>query len=134
MLIGELMKRSGLSRDAIRFYEKKGLICLDKKQRRGNGYKEYSVQVLERLLLIKTIKGYGFTIKEIDSLFELSETEDGFCNLMGSVKNKVAQIDDQISQLKELREKLISSTDKCKAGNCDFEKSFPTLAGKNTQH
>jgi DNA-binding transcriptional MerR regulator len=36
MLIGELVERSGLTKDTIRFYEKKGLIALDKKSRREN--------------------------------------------------------------------------------------------------
>jgi len=34
MLIGELVEKSGMSKDTIRFYEKKGLIALDGKSRR----------------------------------------------------------------------------------------------------
>lgn len=124
MLIGELMKRSGLTKDAIRFYERKGLIKLDNAHRRENNYKEYSEAVLARLMMIKTIKEFGFTLKEIETLFELSEVkEDRFCNLMDTVDNKVAQIDEQIRRLTELRVKLTTSKDKCKAGICEFDKS-----------
>ena len=52
MLIGELSKRTGFSHDTIRFCEKKGLIEVDKKERRDNNYKEYPETVLDRLMLI----------------------------------------------------------------------------------
>ncbi|MBD6621328.1 MerR family DNA-binding transcriptional regulator, partial [Komarekiella sp. 'clone 1'] len=38
MLIGELAKKSGLSVDCIRFYEKKGLIDSALIRRRSNNY------------------------------------------------------------------------------------------------
>jgi DNA-binding transcriptional MerR regulator len=127
MLIGELKKRSGLTKDAIRFYEKKGLIALEKKQRRENNYKEYSEQVLERLLLIKTIIGFGFTLNEIDTFFELWKAEDASCdNLTYTLQDKVAQIDNQIKQLTTLRAKLIASLEKCRNNQCEFEKSVPS--------
>jgi DNA-binding transcriptional MerR regulator len=42
MLIGKLVKETGLSKDTIRFYEKHGLISVNRKERRSNNYKEYS--------------------------------------------------------------------------------------------
>lgn len=127
MLIGELVKRSGFTKDAIRFYEKRGLIALNKKQRRDNNYKEYPEEVLERLALIKTIKGFGFTLTEIDTFFELWKTEDTACTeeLSATLDHKVAQIDDQIHRLMELRKKLTDSISKCRSGNCEFDKSVP---------
>ena len=53
MLIGELSKSSGLTRDTIRFYEKQGLITLGRRERRVNNYKEYPNSILRRLLLLK---------------------------------------------------------------------------------
>lgn len=127
MLIGELVKRSGFTKDAIRFYEKKGLINLNKKQRRENNYKEYPEQVLERLVLIKAIKEFGFTLAEIETFFELWSVEDAACTeeLSATLDKKIAQIDEQVSRLLELRLKLTSSVARCKSGNCDFEKSVP---------
>lgn len=128
MLIGELVKRSGFTKDAIRFYEKRGLINLNKKQRRENNYKEYPEQVLERLMLIKTVKGFGFTLAEIETFFELWSVEDAACTeaLYTTLDKKVAQIDEQVKRLLELRLKLTSSAAKCKSGNCEFEKSIPS--------
>ncbi len=122
MLIGELVKRSGLTKDAIRFYEKKGLISLDKGQRRDNNYKEYSEYELERLVLIKRIKELGFTLSEIDSFFNLWCADDSSCNnLVFVLEDKIAQIDSRINLLTELRSKVTASVDKCKNNNCEFE-------------
>ena len=81
MLIGELVERSGLTKDTIRFYEKKGLITLEKKSRRENNYKEYSEQVLEKLMLIRRLKKMGFTLHEIDTFLDLWRAEDASCKI-----------------------------------------------------
>jgi DNA-binding transcriptional MerR regulator len=127
MLIGELVKRTGLTKDTIRFYERKGLIKLERKQRRENNYKEYSEYVLERLQLIKSIKELGFTINEINSFLELWHGEDASCStLIGTVEDKVAQIDAHIQRLMAIRSRLTTSLGNCKAGDCQFEKSVPS--------
>jgi DNA-binding transcriptional MerR regulator len=135
MLIGELMKRSGLTKDAIRFYERRGLISLDKRERRHNNYKEYSEQLLERLLLIKTIKEFGFTINEIDELFESWEGDEDFCKVVDPYEKKITQIDAQIKRLQSLRLKLTSSMKKCEGGGCEFRESFPShLRNRNSSN
>ncbi|MBT1686167.1 MerR family DNA-binding protein [Dawidia soli] len=127
MLIGEIVKRTGLSRDTIRFYEKEGLIKMSKKQRRENNYKEYPENVVDRLILIKSIQDLGFTLKEIDTFFSLWQEEDASCeNLVYTLENKLVQIDTQIQKLTQLRGRLVSSLDNCRRNNCEFEKSVPT--------
>ncbi len=65
MLIGELSKCSGFSKDTIRFYEKIGLIELGKHARRDNNYKDYPEEVLLVLRSIRNLKDLGFTLEEI---------------------------------------------------------------------
>jgi hypothetical protein len=65
MLIGELAQKSGLTKDTIRFYEKKGLINLNTDDRRDNNYKEYPDQVLNKLLLVQKLKDMGFTLNSL---------------------------------------------------------------------
>lgn len=132
MLIGELVQRSGLTRDAIRFYERKGLIKLDRRQRRDNNYKEYPEHVLERLILIKTVKDFGFTIKEIKSMFDQWNENYRLCSMEDTIDEKVAQIDGHIGRLTEIRQRLVLSADKCKAGDCEFGKSHPRYFHLNT--
>jgi MerR family transcriptional regulator, copper efflux regulator len=68
MLIGELSKKTGVSKDTIRFYEKLGLITATDRQAGTKLYKEYSPEMVERLSMIGQGKGLGFTLSEIKQL------------------------------------------------------------------
>jgi DNA-binding transcriptional MerR regulator len=130
MLIGELSKRTGFSHDTIRFYEKKGLIDVNKKERRDNNYKEYPEHVYERLMLIKTVKALGFTLNEIDEFIEAWGEESASCNnLTTHLTDKINRVDQQIKLLQEIRSKLTGSLDKCLSDNCEFEKMIPSCIG-----
>lgn len=127
MLIGELVERSGLTKDTIRFYEKKGLITLGSKGRRSNNYKEYSEQVLEKLTLIRKLKDLGFTLNEIDTFLELWCDEDASCkNLKYTLENKILLINEQLIKLAYLKNRLTESVIKCNDDDCEFEKTIPS--------
>ena len=62
MLIGELATASGLSREALRFYEQQGLI---RARRLDNGYRDYPPEVVTLVQYIRTAQQLGFTLAEI---------------------------------------------------------------------
>ncbi|HEX6222958.1 MAG TPA: MerR family transcriptional regulator [Chryseolinea sp.] len=125
MLIGELVERTGLTKDTIRFYEKKGLITLGRGSRRDNNYKEYSEQVLHKLVLIRKLKDLGFTLKEVGTFLELWRDEDASCqNLKYTLEDKITVISEQIKQLSELKGRLTESLTKCNNDDCEFEKTI----------
>jgi DNA-binding transcriptional MerR regulator len=127
MLIGELVERSGLTKDTIHFYEKKGLIALDKKSRRPNNYKEYAEHVLDKLLLIRKLKDMGFTLNEIDTFLELWREEDASCkNLKYTLEDKIMQVEGQLQKLAGLKARLTRSLANCNANDCEFEKTIPS--------
>ena len=131
MLIGELSKRTGFSHDTIRFYEKKGLIDVNKKERRENNYKEYPETVFERLVLIKTVKELGFTLNEIDEFISAWGEESASCsNLTNHLTDKINRVDEQIKLLQAIKSKLNTSLEKCLSDNCEFEKMIPSCIGK----
>ena len=124
MLIGELVERTGLTKDTIRFYERKGLIALDKKSRRDNNYKEYPEQIFEKLMLIRKLKDMGFTLNEIDTFMELWRHENVNCkDVKYTLENKVSLVNEQILKLTELQSRLTESLRKCDNDDCEFEKS-----------
>lgn len=128
MLIGELSKRAGLSRDTIRFYEKQGLIKLGRRERRVNNYKEYSDAILRRLLLFNKIKSYGFTLNESAEIISLMDGNLASCDMITKVADqKIAIIDKKIEELKTLRNLLRTSIDNCNNGreNKDDENNCP---------
>lgn len=107
MLIGELAKRSGFSRDTIRFYEKIELIVLSKKSRREHNYKDYPVEVLHRLLAIKKYKDLGFTLEEIRELLvrESIQVLD-VSKLLDLIDIKIDGVREEIDRLHDLKMRL----------------------------
>jgi len=112
MLIGELAQKSGLTRDTIRFYEKIGLIAMNCGERLENNYKNYPDAVLKRLLAIRKIKEFGFTLEEtrgIIVLFEegVLEPKRGMCY----VQRKITLVERKIAELQAIKSKLEQITD-----------------------
>lgn len=62
MKIGEVAKAAGIGIDAIRFYEREGLV--EKPARRPSGYRVYEPDVVHRLRFIRRAKTLGFSLKE----------------------------------------------------------------------
>lgn len=124
MLIGQLSKKTGLSRDTIRFYEKQGLIPTALKENEFNSYKNYSNETLEKLLVIKKMKGFGFTLNEISGFLELLELNSASCeNVSEKMFEKVRLIDAKIKELKEMKSLIIDGLNSCpaqenKSDNC----------------
>jgi DNA-binding transcriptional MerR regulator len=117
MLIGEIVNKTGLSKDTIRFYEKHKLITLSRKDRRENNYKEYSEDVLNRLFTIKRLKGFGFTLNEIAGLLDMIEYDVATCdNVRDKISDKVKVLDEKINELMEVRLLLIKGVTRCQKG------------------
>src|SRR6188508_2475991 len=119
MLIGELSKRSGLSRDTIRFYESNRLITVGRRERRENNYKEYSEDTLQRLMTIKRIKGFGFTLNEVSEFLDLIDVKKASCNnVLELFEEKVKRIDEKIYELVNIRTSLLTGFTRCQNDCC----------------
>lgn len=104
MLIGEISKKTDLSKDTIRFYEKKRLLKVERTISEFNNYKYYTSEHLHRLLLIKKAKQFGFTLNEIAELLELFDTKSANCTILQEKVNaKIRDIEKRIQDLKEIK-------------------------------
>jgi MerR family Zn(II)-responsive transcriptional regulator of zntA len=115
MLIGELAKKTGLSKDTIRFYEKIGLITAQERQAGTRTYKEFSDETVDQLLMISQGKGLGFTLSEIKQLIE--EWGGGTMpkqEQIRVVERKLGEIDQKRQQLGEIRCYLTTKLDRLK--------------------
>ncbi|MBX2873996.1 MAG: MerR family transcriptional regulator [Saprospiraceae bacterium] len=137
MLIGELSRRTNLSRDTIRYYEKRGLIKADPSISEFNNYKQYSGAVLRRLLLIKESKTYGFSLKEIGELLELIDMDEANCQVFEEkVRIKLLEIERQIQALRKMQQQIFQKAERAKLicqpqimnGNC------PVLTSVSNSH
>ena len=119
MQIGELSKRSGFSRDTIRFYKKIGLIKLEDDLRDRYQFSDYPEAVLKRLLAIRKMKDYGFTLQETRGLFLLFE-EGVLEPVRGKryVERKMLRIDQQINELMNIKARLQEILDSPTCEDC----------------
>lgn len=118
MQIGEVARRTGFSTDTLRYYEKLGLITLDKKNRGENNYRSYDQAVVERLLLIKQTKSLGFTLKEIKQLLDLEEINLLACaSVEEIIQAKLRGIEEKIRALQQIQSKLMHVSQICE-GDC----------------
>lgn len=107
MLIGQLSKLTGFSKDTIRYYEKIGLVTLPKRWRRGNNYKDYPEDMVYLLKAIRKYKELGFTLEEIRELLVLQSIKVlDLSKLLQVVELKIAGVDAEIDKLHELKLRL----------------------------
>ncbi len=118
MLIGEIAKKTGFTTDTIRWYEKIGLIQLDKKTRGKNNYRVYDQKVLERLVAIRQMKSLGFTLRETEDLLLLEDIDDVNCETVSPIiDSKIEFINQKIAELKMIKKKLEDAKSSCQ-GDC----------------
>ena len=127
MLIGELAKRSGLTRDTIRFYEKELLIGPEKKGRGGlptNTYKNYPESTVATLTFIQRTKVLGFTLGEIREMLTLREPgQMSSKKWAADAAAKLLTVDRKIEELQSLKkllnEALVRCSDQCFDAGCE---------------
>ncbi len=100
MRIGALAQATGVSRDTLRFYERKGLIQAD---RWPNGYRDYPEGVVELVRLIRQAQALGFGLAEIASLLEGLSGGIAQAEIEQLLRAKLAEIDARMRDLADLR-------------------------------
>lgn len=102
MRIGEVATRTGVSVDALRFYETKGLI---KPTRTLNGYRAYTEQTLQLVGYIKLAQQLGFSLAEIGENLPLLWNSEALSKdlLAHLLAEKIAAVDERIGQMQVLR-------------------------------
>ncbi|CAN5442006.1 hypothetical protein BH18ACI2_BH18ACI2_15230 [soil metagenome] len=103
--IGEVSKRSGIGIEALRFYEKSGL--LDKPSRTYSGYRVYDSEVLERLAFIKQAQTLGFSLDEIKRVIEDARTGQSPCDeVRDIVRRRLEELDERMREMRRYRKEL----------------------------
>lgn len=103
--IGEVSKRSGIGIEALRFYEKSGL--LDKPSRTYGGYRVYDADVLERLAFIKQAQALGFSLEEIRRIIEDARKGQSPCDEVREiVRRRMEELDERLRELQRYRKEL----------------------------
>jgi len=104
--IGELAARSGMTADALRYYERLGVIA--PVRRTVGGYRVDTGETIERLRFIKQAQLHGLTLAEIRELLQV-DTRGGVgrCRrVQRLLERKLTELDTRLVQLHEFRQSL----------------------------
>lgn len=109
MRIGELAAQAGVSTDAIRFYEKVGLVA---GRRLPNGYRDFAPEAVAWLHYVRTAQTLGFSLAEIArNGAHLREAPDTEAALSALFREKIAVVDARMADLAALRADLVARVD-----------------------
>ena len=110
--IGDLAKRTTLTVDAIRFYERRHL--LPKPTRSTGGFRLYSTDDIERLHFIRQMGGLGFSLREIGDLIDLRARKVDACEAVRELlKHKLVDVRAKLRELQKLESELMNDLRKC---------------------
>lgn len=110
--IGELAKRSQLTVDAIRFYERRKL--LPTPIRTSGRFRLYTKNDVERLRFVRQMQMLGFSLREITRLAQLRADKDHACESVREfLKTKLAEVSVKIQDLQQVQTELRTDLRKC---------------------
>jgi len=117
----QLAKKAGVGLEAIRFYERKGLLL--PAYRDGANYRRYHSEAIDQLRFISKTKGLGFALSEIKELQEIRDLATNPCQSMREkARSKISEIDAKIEELRHIRGTLDSLVGECErnepSGSC----------------
>lgn len=120
MKIKDAVRLTGTSADTLRFYEKTGLLRIERK----NGVRVFSEKDVERIHMISQLKAAGFLLKEIAFLFTLDEVIESpmqlspkdernlkdvrnlVCTKLNMTQEKISQMQESVRILEKMLTKL----------------------------
>jgi DNA-binding transcriptional MerR regulator len=95
----------GVSRDALRHYERCGLLA--EPQRTAGGYRMYSPAAVERIRLIRGALAIGFTVEELKRILRERDAGGAPCSeVLQLATAKLRDLDLRIAELEKLRKQL----------------------------
>jgi DNA-binding transcriptional MerR regulator len=110
--IGHVAQQTGLTVDAIRFYEKERL--LPKALRSAGGFRLYGSDHIEQLRFIQKAQTIGFSLGEIRELILIQDDQVETCSHVRDViRQKLATVQQKMNELAQIEGQLKEALQKC---------------------
>ncbi|GAA1974843.1 MerR family transcriptional regulator [Amycolatopsis minnesotensis] len=105
MRIGEAATAVGLTPRALRYYEQCGLLVA---RRTMSGHREYDEEDVQWLRTVRDLLDTGLTIGDVQAVVAMvnAEPDDDDCPMAGIITRRLAELDERIERLTELRARL----------------------------
>jgi DNA-binding transcriptional MerR regulator len=103
--VSQIARQAGVSPDAVRYYEKEGL--LPPAPRSSSGYRQYDASTADRIRFIKGAQEMGLRLAEVAELLEIQDRGACPCGHTKTlVERHLGQIDAEMKRLAALRADL----------------------------
>jgi DNA-binding transcriptional MerR regulator len=122
--IGQTAERTGMTVDAIRFYQKLGLV--PGAHRATNGYRLFSENQVHDLKFIRHAQELGFSLSEIKDLLALRQEQHVCPKVQAMLAKKLNGVRDKIRGLRHLEQELKNALQNC---NRALRRADQPLAG-----
>jgi len=121
--IGDVARLADLSIDAVRFYEKEGL--LGRVRRTPAGQRRYDGESVRRLAFVRRAAALGFSLADVKGLLTLRVSARTPCErVRDRAVAKLTDIDRRIAELQAMRDALARLAKNCSeehmSGTCPF--------------
>ena len=105
--IGDVAVRSGVTRDAVRFYERSGL--LEETGRTTSRHRLYDPSTLERIRLVRQLQNCGLTIGDIKEVIFLRDADRPVASkrLNEILRQRLEFLEERIAGMESCRSRLI---------------------------
>jgi len=98
---GELARLTGVSRDTLRLYERRGL--LPAPGRSESGYRRYGTSAAHRVRLIRAALSIGFTIDELGEIFAARDRGVAPCRRVHALAiQKASSLEARVTEMQSL--------------------------------
>ena len=129
--IGDIATRSGVTRDAIRFYERSGL--LEQPGRTKSRQRVYDATTVERIRLVRQLQNCGLTINDIKEIVFLRHADRPVAakRLMEVLRQRLMFLEERIANMESCRARLIDVMQEVAAARTrgyDVLRSLPDVA------
>ena len=114
--IGEVARRTGCSVDAIRYYEREGL--LPEAQRSEGNFRLYGEEAVERLQFIRHCRSLDMNLAEVSTLLRTQDHPDDNCeDVIALLDEHIEQVARRIADLESLGRYLSELRGCCHEGS-----------------
>jgi DNA-binding transcriptional MerR regulator len=104
MKIGEIAAKTGVTRDAVRLYEKLGLLNNVTRPNQYNNYKDYGAENVYRIQLIKEMQKIGLKLRECKGVIDaLVNDEMDVASRKQFIQDKINEVGQKISSLNQIQ-------------------------------
>ena len=133
--IGEVARRSGVSIDTLRYYER--LRLLPRPRRSSGGFRLFTPEHVLRVQFIKQAQDLGFSLEEIKSLLATGGAEE--CRKVRDLlQRKLTELDDGLKAMKGFRRVLARHLSECEENLSNTVRRhvarwLPAASGRRTE-